>query len=131
MTNEQAAQILRDHNEWRRDRSEKAPIGMPESYNPTLLGLAIDVAVKALEHPEPTELERFIAALLVVCPWQPDAKFMSIDEDGSIAQWQWRPYPVYANGWDSDTGFLPIKCVPKCCSIPDGIDWRDCIIERA
>lgn len=59
MTNEQAAQILRDHNEWRRDRSETAPIGMPKSYNPTLLGQAIDVAVKALEQTEPTELERF------------------------------------------------------------------------
>jgi len=55
MTNQQAAQILRDHNEWRRDRSDDAPKGMPKSYNPELLGQAIDTAVKALEQPEPDE----------------------------------------------------------------------------
>lgn len=60
MTNEQAAQILRDHNKWRRHDSDE-PMPMPNS--PTILGQAIDVAVKALEQPEPTELERFKAAV--------------------------------------------------------------------
>ena len=61
-----AAQILRDHNKWRRDRSDDAPKGMPKSYNPELLGQAIDTAVKALEQPEPDELERFKAAVRIV-----------------------------------------------------------------
>lgn len=128
MNNQQAAEILKAHNAWRRDDSEGPSKRLPNS--PKVLGEAIDVAVQVLSQPEATELERFKAALLLVCPWQPDAKFMAVDKDGSITQWQWRPYPLYANEWDSDTGFAPIKCIPKCCSIPEGIDWRDTLIER-
>lgn len=58
MTNKEAAQILRDHNEWRRDEALSWPVKrMPHTIAD--LCQAIDVAVKALEQPEPTELERF------------------------------------------------------------------------
>lgn len=46
MTNEQAAQILRDHNTWWGDESDNLT---PPPNGPTVLGQAIDVAIKALE----------------------------------------------------------------------------------
>lgn len=125
MTNEQAAQILRDHNEWRRDRSEKAPVGMPKSYNPTLLGQAIDVAVKALEQPEPTELERFMSAVELLFPWREDCHYMAVDESGEVFQFSDEPTPSevcwFGLEWNIQCGDI---------AIPAGIDWRDCLIER-
>lgn len=123
MTNEQAAQILRDHNEWRRDRSETAPVGMPKSYNPTLLGQAIDVAVKALEQ---TELERFMAAVELLFPCKRGIKYLVVDEDGTIVEFEKKPRPVKTCwGREGSEYFTVIKV-----TIPAGIDWRDCIIER-
>lgn len=43
MTPTEAAAILRQHNAWRRDRHE---VNQYEMQNPTLIGEAIDVAVK-------------------------------------------------------------------------------------
>jgi len=125
MTNKQAAQILRDYVEWSQNG-----FWVPMPFKAKALVKAIDTAVTALEQTEPDELERFKAAVLLLFQWEPDAKFITIDKDGSIAQWEWRPYPMADNTWGSDAGWFPIKWAIKCCSIPDGIDWRDCIIER-
>lgn len=54
MSRQEAAEILRQHNEWRRDRSE-SPKPMPDSYNPTQLGIAIDMAVEALAWQSPDD----------------------------------------------------------------------------
>lgn len=127
MDKQQAAEILKAHNAWRRDDSEN-PKRMPNT--PKVLGEAIDVAVQVLSQPEATQLERFKAAILVLFPWEPDAKFLTVDKNGTVAQWQWRPYPMAGNGWGSDAGWVPVKWINQCCSIPDGIDWRDTLIER-
>jgi len=129
MTNQQAAQILRDHNEWRRDRSDDAPKGMPKSYNPELLGQAIDTAVKALEQPEPDELERFKATLLLLFPWESDAmRWICVDGDGEVKQCEIEPTKAAVNDyWQPYGDAVTIGRIPQ---LPDGIDWRDCIIER-
>lgn len=54
MTREEAAEILRDHNEWRRDK--EVPSSKP-MVCPTLLGKAIDFAVLYLEQVEPRKEE--------------------------------------------------------------------------
>lgn len=45
MTPREAAAILRQHNEYRRDQSDDPP----PMQSPTLIGIAIDVAVKFIE----------------------------------------------------------------------------------
>jgi len=49
MTTNKVIEILKAHNEWRRDKKSEVPQPMP--YSPKELGEAIDVAV--------TELKRF------------------------------------------------------------------------
>lgn len=43
MTPREAAAILREHNEWRRDQIEDTP------YSPAVIGEAIDIAAKYIE----------------------------------------------------------------------------------
>lgn len=47
MTTKDAIQILKAHNEWRRDRESEMPQPMP--YTPKELGEAIDVAIAKLD----------------------------------------------------------------------------------
>ena len=47
MNLKQAIQILKDHNEWR--RNDNIPNDL-EMVNPTQLGIAIDIILKELEH---------------------------------------------------------------------------------
>lgn len=48
MTKNEALKILRQYNEWRRDKNN---INQHEMPNPILVGLAIDHAIEALEQP--------------------------------------------------------------------------------
>lgn len=49
MTKDEALILLKQYNAWRRDKND---INQHEMPNPTLLGLAIDHAIKALEQLE-------------------------------------------------------------------------------
>ena len=118
MTNKQAAQILREH---------KRLVRGADSFT-----RAIDKAITALDQPEPDELERFKAAVLLLFPWESDAmRWMCVDSDGEIKQGAKKPentmdqmrywyFPVASHR--STVGRMPW--------LPDGIDWRDCLIER-
>lgn len=49
MTIERAAEVLKAHNEWRRDRSDNLPPTTKNMQHPADIGKAIDVAVRELE----------------------------------------------------------------------------------
>ena len=123
MTNQEAAQILRDHNKWRRDQS--GHINIPHSGQK--LGQAIDTAVKTLEQPEPDELERFKADLLRLFPFSDGANWMAVDSDGELCQFEKRPTAGMSYWGDRSENFVQALAVIK---LPDNIDWRDCLIDR-
>lgn len=54
MNAKRALEILQTHNEWRRDNSD-VPRPIPNSYTPTDLGKAIDVACDVLKQLIKTE----------------------------------------------------------------------------
>ena len=49
MTTKEAAEILRQHNEWRRWNGDPFEEAGPPQLSPPVIGEAIDVAVKCLE----------------------------------------------------------------------------------
>lgn len=49
MTIERAAEVLKTHNVWRRDRSDNLPPTTKNMQHPADIGNAIDVAVRELE----------------------------------------------------------------------------------
>lgn len=49
MTPAEAAKVLRQHNEWRRWKGDPFADAGPPQIDPSLVGEAIDVAVKCLE----------------------------------------------------------------------------------
>ena len=113
MTNEQAAQILRDH---------KRLVRGADSFT-----RAIDKAITALEQPEPDELERFKVDLLRLFPFSPGTNFMAVDSDGELCQFEKRPTAGISYWGDRSDNFVQALAVIK---LPDNIDWRDCLIER-
>jgi hypothetical protein len=48
MTIEEAAKVLKAHNEWRRDATEHPPPTTRNMQRPSDIGIAIDIAVKEL-----------------------------------------------------------------------------------
>lgn len=49
MTIERAAEVLKAHNEWRRDVTDNPPATTRNMQDPEDIGIAIDVAVRELE----------------------------------------------------------------------------------
>ena len=48
MTIEEAAKVLKAHNEWRRDATEHPPPTTRNMQHPSDIGIAIDIAVREL-----------------------------------------------------------------------------------
>lgn len=111
MTNKQAAQILREH---------KRLVRGADSFT-----RAIDKAITALDQPEPDELERFKVDLLRLFPFSPGTNFMAVDSDGELCQFVSKPKDGISY-WADDNSPTSLAII----KLPDGIDWRDCLIER-